>query len=309
MTRPRIGLALGSGAGRGWAHIGVIRALMAEGIRPDIVAGTSIGALVGGVWLAGHLDVLEDWARGLNRMRILRYLDLSLSAGGLIGGRRLTRLLNDNLGDMRVEDLDVPFAAVATELETGHEIWLRRGTLVDALRASYALPGVFTPHEIDNQALVDGALVNPVPVSVCRAFGARLVIAVNLNADMFGSRRTPSSAQAGAAADGNGSNGGNGGNLLSQLFGQAEGAPGLFNVMVASLGILQDRISRSRLAGDPPDVTIAPKVGHIGLLEFDQAPDAIAAGEEAVRQTMPTLRAALAVLGEHAPPRGDQGTP
>ncbi len=307
MTRPRIGLALGSGAGRGWAHIGVIRALVAEGIRPDIVAGTSIGALVGGVWLAGHLDVLEDWARGLNRMRILRYLDLSLSAGGLIGGRRLTRLLNDNLGDMRVQDLDVPFAAVATELETGHEIWLRRGALVDALRASYALPGVFTPHEIDNQALVDGALVNPVPVSVCRAFGARLVIAVNLNADMFGSRRTPSPAQAAAATNGNG--GGNGGNLLSQLFGQAEGAPGLFNVMVASLGILQDRISRSRLAGDPPDVMIAPKVGHIGLLEFDQAPDAIAAGEEAVRQTMPTLREALAVLGEHAPPLGDQGTP
>lgn len=306
MTRPRIGLALGSGAGRGWAHIGVIRALVAEGIRPDIVAGTSIGALVGGVWLADHLDVLEDWARGLNRMRILRYLDLSLSAGGLIGGRRLTRLLNDNLGDMRVEDLSVPFAAVATELETGHEIWLRRGPLVDALRASYALPGVFTPHEIDNQALVDGALVNPVPVSVCRAFGARLVIAVNLNADMFGSRRTPSPAQAATATNGNGSNGGN---LLSQLFGQAEGAPGLFNVMVASLGILQDRISRSRLAGDPPDVIIAPKVGHIGLLEFDQAPDAIAAGEDAVRQTMPTLHQALAVLGEHAPPRGDQGTP
>lgn len=299
MTQPKIGLALGSGVGRGWAHIGVLRGLEKAGIEVDVMAGTSIGALVAGVYLAGHLDALETWTRSLNRMRIMRYLDLSMQSGGIIGGRRLGRILNENLSDLHIEHLPKPFIVVATELATGHEIWLRKGQLVEALRASYALPGIFPPVELDGRPLVDGALVNPVPVSVCRAMGARLVIAVNLNADMLGSER----AQNGRTDRGqNGTNGGkeNGGMLggagmLESLF-RRDGSPSMFNVMASALNILQDRLSRSRLAGDPPDVTIAPKVGHIGLLDFDQAEDLIELGEQAVQSALPSLNEALTIL-------------
>ena len=289
MTRPKIGLALGSGVGRGWAHIGVLKGLERAGIEVDRVAGTSIGALVAGVHLAGHLGALEAWARGLNRMRIMRYLDLSMQSGGIIGGRRLSRILMENLGQLSIEHLPKPFIVVATELATGHEIWLRRGPLVEALRASYALPGIFPPVELDGRPLVDGALVNPVPVSVCRAMGARLVIAVNLNADMLGSERIHNKRTQLETENGDGAS------ILESLF-RRDGTPSMFNVMASALNILQDRLGRSRLAGDPPDVTIAPKVGHIGLLDFDQAEELIEIGEAAVERALPSLEDALKIL-------------
>jgi NTE family protein len=292
MTGPRIGLALGSGVGRGWAHIGVLKGLEKAGVEVDFVSGTSIGALVAGVHLAGHLDALESWACSLNRMRMMRYLDLSMQSGGIIGGRRLNRILAENLGELVIEHLPKPFVAVATELATGHEIWLRQGTLVEALRASYALPGIFPPVELEGRALVDGALVNPVPVSVCRAMGARLVIAVNLNADMLGSDRQQMMQ---AQQDGKNGNGGTTARLLENLF-RRDGTPGMFNVMASALNILQDRLGRSRLAGDPPDVTIAPRVGHIGLLDFDCAEELIELGEAAVERSMPFLQEALSIL-------------
>lgn len=185
-----VGLALGSGVARGWAHIGVLRGLQEIGLRPDIVCGTSIGAVVGGSYLAEKLDSVEEWALSLSRVRLARYLDIQFGGGGLIAGRRLTGLLESNLQDLTIEELDRPLACVATELATGQEVWLQKGRLVDAIRASYALPGVFKPIEIDGRLLVDGALVNPVPVSTCRALGARLVIAVNLNTDTFGRARS-----------------------------------------------------------------------------------------------------------------------
>ena len=264
-----------------------------------MVAGTSIGALVAGVYLGGHLDSLETWTRSLNRMRIMRYLDLSLQNGSIIGGRRLGRILNENLGDLHIEHLPKQFIVVATELATGHEIWLRKGHLVEALRASYALPSIFPPVELDGRPLVDGALVNPVPVSVCRAMGVRLVIAVNLNADMLGSERAQSGGgrNYGGQNDQGRENGcmmGRAG-LLESLF-RRDGNPSMFNVMASALNILQDRLSRSRLAGDPPDVTIAPKVGHIGLLDFDQAEDLIELGAQAVQSALPSLNEALTIL-------------
>ena len=184
--RPTIGLALGGGGARGFAHIGVIRTLLAHGIEPDIIVGTSIGAVVGGCQAAGRLDVIEDWARGLTKRGILGYLDISLSGGGLIGGGKLAARLEEKLGNTPIEALPIRFATITTEVGTGHEIWLTRGRLVDAMRASYALPGIFPPVALDGRWLVDGALVNPVPVSAARVFGARLVIAVNLNSDVLG---------------------------------------------------------------------------------------------------------------------------
>ncbi|AWK85335.1 lysophospholipase [Azospirillum thermophilum] len=320
-NRPRIGLALGSGVARGWAHIGVLRALKRCGIEPDIICGSSVGALVGGVHLAGKLDTLEAWARGLTRMKIVGYLDLRLrQGGGLIGGERLMAEMRHHLGDLRIEELPVPYAAIATDLVTGHEVWLQDGDLVAAMRASISLPGVFPPAAVDGRWMVDGALVNPVPVSACRALGAQMVIAVNLASDILGKARKPGSTVATAAGfdllklleerspeiqapTGIGA-------LARRIFRRDYEGPSLFGVMVSSLGIVTDRITRSRLAGEPPDVHITPRLGHIGLTEFDRADDCIREGEAAVERVLPDLHDALSVFANgprvttHEPQRG-----
>src|SRR6201986_4708196 len=183
--RPVIGLALGGGAARGFAHIGIVRTLIAHGIVPNVVVGTSIGAVVGGAYAAGHLGTLEEWARALQPRNIFGYLDIRLNGSGLIGGAKLAAQLEAAMGQNLIEDLPIKFAWVATEVRTGHEIWLTHGRLVDAMRASYALPGIFSPVMVGDRWLVDGALVNPVPVSTARAFGAEIVIAANLSSDVF----------------------------------------------------------------------------------------------------------------------------
>jgi NTE family protein len=307
MGRPSIGLALGGGGARGWAHIGVLRTLSRAGIEPDIISGTSVGALVGGVHLAGKLDQLEDWARGLSKLRIVSYLDLQVG-GGMIGGHRLSATMREHLGAVRIEELPLPFTCVATDLLTGHEVWLRKGDLVDMLRASMSLPGLFSPLEVDGRWLVDGALVNPLPVSVCRAMGAHVVIAVNLSADPIGRARMPGQRIARAAGFDllnempKLSDGGNHGvgAWLRSVFGREPNSPSLFGVMVQSLNILLDRVTRSRLAGEPPDVSIAPRLGHIGLLEFDRAQEVIAEGALAAERALDELRDAIAGAGDSA---------
>ncbi|MGE5266668.1 MAG: patatin-like phospholipase family protein [Deltaproteobacteria bacterium] len=294
MAGAKIGLALGGGAARGWAHIGVLRALIAAGIKPDIVVGTSIGAVVGGCHLAGRLDDLEEFARSLTKRRVFGYLDFNLAGTGLISGQKLCERLEKHLSDRRIEDLDRRFTAVATEIGSGHEVWLSRGRLVDAIRASYALPGIFKPVKIDGRWLFDGALVNPIPVSVCRALGARYVIAVNLNYDIS-SRSAAANAiveevqneqapEREAAPLNEKSSVGARWLLTRQLFGRGENVPGISTVMVDALNIVQDRIARSRLAGDPPDSLISPRLQGIGLFDFHRAEDCIARGEAAARR-------------------------
>lgn len=305
--QPRIGIALGSGIARGWAHIGVLKALEEVGIVPDIVCGTSIGAVIGGNYLIGRLDAFEAWARRLTGVGMLRYLDIRLGGGGVFGGRRLKALMQETLGDWRIEDLRAPFVAVATDLATGHEVWVKEGPLVDAVMASYALPGAFAPVKVDGRWLIDGALVNPVPVSVCRALGARLVIAVNLNADVFGKTQVTEGdnelvARIGVSsddeADEHAAHARPVNMVMRQLFGHSVNAPSMLSNMVAALNIVQDRLCRSRLAGDPPDVTVAPRLGHIGLLEFHRAAECIDEGRAALERTMPRLSHALAVLAD-----------
>ena len=291
--RPTIGLALGGGAARGFAHIGVIRTLLAHGIEPDIIVGTSIGAVVGGCYAAGQLDVIEEWARGLTKRGILGYLDISLSGGGLIGGGKLAARLEEKLGNTPIEALPIRFATITTEVGTGHEIWLTRGRLVDAMRASYALPGIFPPVSLDGRWLVDGALVNPVPVSAARALGARLVIAVNLNTDMLG--RSMIMAGEGAepaAADGSRARAAR---LPRDVRRRARAQapvrrrprrPGIPTVMIDAFNIMQDRITRARLAGDPPDVMISPRLGHVGWFDFHRA----AGGDRGRRRAPPSAR-------------------
>ena len=306
MPRPKIGLALGGGAARGFAHIGVLRVLHENGIVPDVIVGTSIGAVVGGCHMHGQLDAFEEWARHLTARGVLGYLDISFGGSGLIGGGRLAARLEETLGDIMIEDLPRQFAVIATELGTGHEIWLTRGRMVDALRASYALPGIFTPVRIGGRWLVDGALVNPVPVSAARALGARLVIAVNLNSDLLGhgvtisshgsdeedlkaireQRERPSGLRQFLNPE----------YLLKLQFMNASSSPNVANVMIDAFNIMQDRVTRSRLAGDPPDVLISPRMGKIGLFDFHRAKDAIAIGEQSAQRAVPEITEALSAL-------------
>lgn len=293
MTVGKIGLALGGGAARGWAHIGVVKALSEAGIRPDIIAGTSIGAVVGGCHVAGQLSQLEDFARELTKRRIFGYLDFNLAGTGLISGQRLGDRLETHLGESCITDFDRRFVAVATEIGSGHEVWLSRGRMVDAMRASYAMPGIFKPVKVDERWLFDGALVNPIPVSVCRALGARYVIAVNLNFDMS-SRSTAHAHVVGDAAPAvtevepepvTGKNGVAAKRLLRrQLFGGGDAAPGISTVMLDAFNIVQDRIARSRLAGDPPDCLISPRLNGIGLFDFHKANEAIERGATAAER-------------------------
>ncbi len=265
--RPRkLALALGGGAARGWAHIGVLRALDEAGIEIEMIAGTSIGALVGGCYLAGKLDELEDFARNLTRRRMFNLLDITFRGSGLFGGMKLDGRLREHLDGIRVEDLARPFVAVCTELHTGHEIWLSSGPLVEAMRASYALPGVFEPVRWRDRVLVDGALVNPVPVSVCRAYEERLVLAVNLHYDQYGRAAVIKYAPTRQEGD------------PGLPHGEKETRLGITGVMMEAFNIIQDRISRARMAGDPPDLSLMPVVGQIGLADFHRAAEAIEAG-------------------------------
>jgi NTE family protein len=305
VERPTIGLALGGGAARGFAHLGVLRTLAAHGIVPDVIVGTSIGAVAGGCYAAGQLDSFESWARGLTSRGVLAYLDISLSGSGLISGGRLATRLEAALGKRLIEDLPARFAAIATEIATGHEIWLTRGRMVEALRASYALPGIFAPVRIGGRWLVDGALVNPVPVSAARALGARLVVAVNLNSDLFG-RGTTIASHGPDATDEQlleelASRPGLRGmfspeRLLKRQFFGAPGRPGLSTVMTEAFNVMQDRITRARLAGDPPDVTINPRLGTIGWFDFHRAADAIAIGAQAAERAIEPITDAIAAL-------------
>ncbi|MBY0423469.1 MAG: patatin-like phospholipase family protein [Parvularculaceae bacterium] len=299
---PLVGLALGGGVARGWSHIGALTRLLELGVKPDVVAGTSVGALVGGFWLAGRLPELEVWARSMTKRRMLNYFDLVLSGSGLMGGKRLREAIRENLGDRTIESLPGRFTAVTAELATGHEAWLMQGSLADAIEASYALPGVFPPRLVDGRWLIDGAMVNPLPVSVCRALGARVVIAVGLHSDSFARasvlRREKyefaelvdkNPALIKGAVPG-------GGAVVRRLFRENGPSPGLGAVLLASFNIFMDRITRSRLAGDPPDVLVTPAVGHIGLLEFDRADELIALGREAVDAQADAIKQSMVLL-------------
>ncbi|HET9176413.1 MAG TPA: patatin-like phospholipase family protein [Pseudolabrys sp.] len=300
-----MGLALGGGAARGFAHIGVIRALEAHGIVPDVIVGTSIGAVVGGCYAAKEMDNLETWARTLTVRGVLGYLDISLSGSGLIGGGHLAARLEAGLKESRVEDLPIRFAAIATEFNTGHEIWLTHGRLSEALRASYSLPGIFPPVRIGGRWLVDGALVNPVPVSAARALGARLVIAVNLNSDLFGrgtiiANHGPDEndiAPEPPKANGFRRMFSGERSLRRQFFGR-RGRPGLPTVMVEAFNVMQDRITRARLAGDPPDVLISPRLGDIGWFDFHRAAEAVEIGGEATTKALDAVNEAVTALSQ-----------
>jgi NTE family protein len=311
---PRVALVLGSGAARGWAHIGVIHELANMGIKPDLVVGSSVGAVVGGALASDNLEPFEEWIRGLGRVDIIRLLDAKMTGGGFLQGKSLMGAIGKQIGDPKIEDLDIPYACIATELGSGREVWLREGSLLDACRASIALPGMFAPSRTDDgQLLVDGGLVNPVPVSLARAMGGDIVIAVNLNGDLIGRHffvhdpdddsddeeaerelaeiEEKDSVVAKWAARMKTGFGVRLDSYISSLRKKESPDPGLFDVMAGSIDIMQDRITRSRMAGEPPDIHITPKLSHIGLMDFDRAEESITEGVEATRRKRPEIEA------------------
>ena len=294
-TKPSIALALGGGAARGWAHIGVLRAIDEAKIPVSMIAGTSIGALVGGCYLAGKLDELEEFARSITRWNVLRYMDFAVRASGLITGKRLADRMDNEIGHLNIEELDSRFIAIATDIVSGSEIWLEHGSLSQAIRASYALPGVFQPVEHFSRQMVDGALVNPVPVSACRAFEEPIVVAVNLSSEVYGRASVVRSSSLAARAEADGPDGSfvefpdNSGNWLEYFTAnqtERQTRLGVAGVMIEAFNIIQDRISRSRLAGDPPDFTIRPKLSGIGLSDFHKADEAIDQGYKIAKEKL-----------------------
>lgn len=290
MSGPRLGLALGSGSARGWAHIGVIHALAERGLRPAVVAGASVGALVSAAYASGRLQALEDWVCTLTQLDVWRLVDATFLGGGVMSGNRLMTAIAARIGDMHIEELPVAFGAVATDLYTGEEIWLRAGPVMQAVRASSGLPGVFVPTWHQDRWLVDGGIVNPVPVTLCRALGAEVVIAVDLSRSVtrpamradatIAPPRTP----AVPSSEGNA--------ILKRWSGLVDGLvesfrskrdePGLFEVMTSAVNIMQDRITRSRLALDPPELVLHPELHDFQLMDFHRAAAAIAAGRACV---------------------------
>lgn len=302
MARPRIGLALGSGSARGWAHIGVIDALTEAGIVPDVVCGASMGALVGAAHVAGRLDPLREWAEGATWRKIAGLTDLRFTGGGLVSGRQIMGFLRSLEISAPIESYPTLYAAVATELATGRELWLQSGPIHEAVRASIALPGIFSPVLVDGKWLLDGGLSNPVPVSVCRALGAEVIIAVNLNGELLGRRFTePEPAEVPRPSLVSSE-------ALRRVLGQfplpgrrtaaAEGEgvapgtppPGYFDVLASAINIMQDHITRTRLAGEPPHVMLVPRLRTIGLMEFNRAAEAIAEGRACAEQALPALK-------------------
>ncbi len=343
----KIALALGSGSARGMAHIGVIQRLNELGIKPDIIVGTSIGSVIAACYLTDKLDEFSNWIQGLSSTQVFHYMSVSLTAtGGVAHATRLIEHFIHEYGNPNIEDLALPFAAVATDLTRGREVWLQRGPLWEAVRASMAVPGVLTPVAYRDSWLVDGGLVNPVPVSVCRALGADITIGVDLNSDLVGRRKVDRDVRApqtetsrleetaeeeeseeeGPFDDSDAPEDSDEASQLAAAFGRFANSvkeaasnwrngekkpepPGTLNVMMSSINIMQDRITRSRLAGEPADIMLWPRLGHIGLLDFGNATEAIAEGRDAVDRMLPAIRHAFSSEGDHrlsAPdPAGD----
>ncbi|MBU2743550.1 patatin [Acidithiobacillus thiooxidans] len=297
-----IGLALGSGAARGWAHIGVINALNDQGIVPDIVCGTSIGALVGASYVSNNLGKLEKWVCSLTKLETAKFFSIKWSLNGFVNKERLHYFLNKYVADddSKIEALvNKTYASVATDLQTGSEIWLTNGSILDAVISSISMPGLFPAVKNNGRWLIDGGLVNPVPVSVCRALGADTIIAVTLNDTLVREHhqnnnviKTQDTGITGKISD-----------LLTTYtasifptIGDEDRPPSLFDTISASVNIMQDRIIKSRIVDDPPDILLSPRLSHIGLLEFYRADEAIAEGKKYVQSILPEIQRVLGIF-------------
>lgn len=310
--QPSIGLALGSGSARGLAHIGIIRAINDAGIHVDCVAGTSIGALIGAVYASGKIDSLRDAYLAMDWKKIAYFFDMVFPKSGIIDGKKVSDFLREYIHAKNIEELPLPFKAVATELNSGKEVILETGDVIDAVRASISVPGMFTPVRRNGEVLVDGSLVNPVPVSVARSMGADIVIAVDLNHDIVAGKApqiVPKATDESAFMQALTRMGGTNYLAAMERINQGlqsldtpalkhirswlaeEPLPNIFEVLLGSINIMQTQVTRTRLRENPPDLLIQPPLGNIRFLEFNRAEEIIAVGYETARQQLDQLPA------------------
>ncbi len=293
--RPKLGIALGSGSARGWAHIGILQELETMGYKPDVVVGTSIGALVGAVYVSGVMEEFAHWVSHLSFRDVLGFLDIGFS-GGVVKGEKLFNFFSEHQSNPLIEELAIPFATVATDMTSGREVWIRDGHVLDAARASCALPGLFSPVQYQDKWMLDGGLVNPVPVSVCRALGADVVVAVNLNGQLVGRHLNSAAIEEVNTVDmPQGEDNENEISMWDRVkdyFSNKDEptSPGLFDVIGSSINIMQDRITRSRMAGDPPEINLVPMLADFALMDFHRAKEAIEEGRRLVRAAEESLR-------------------
>jgi len=311
LQRPKIGLALGSGSARGLAHVGVIRAIADAGIQIDCIAGTSMGALIGAVHAAGKLDELETFFLDFDWKKTASFFDIVLPRSGLLDGAKVSELVRSHIHADDIEALSIAFAAVASDLVSGEEVVIRTGDIIEAVRASISVPGIFTPVRRNGQILVDGGLINPVPASAARVMGAGFVIAVDLNHQIVNGKNLkpllPTAASATSdpqlrpgwkdvysqtmqslkqkllASDAPGRT------QLLRWLAREEPLPSIFEVLLASINIMETNITQTRLHIDQPDLIIQPPLGHIRFLEFGRAEEIIEIGYEHTRQQLAAL--------------------
>jgi NTE family protein len=328
MAAPTVSLVLGSGGARGYAHIGAIEELGAQGYDIRCIAGASMGALVGGVYAAGRLDAYRDWVKPLQRMDVLRLLDWTFR-GGLIKGDRIVDKLRELIGDINIEDLPISYTAVAVDLLAQREVWFSRGSLFDAIRASIAIPAVFRPHRYEGRSLVDGGLLNPVPITPTLRDLTDCTIAVDLNAPA----EEPNSDGVKVASESVVADAGGEEALSAERAPQLEAThagselvavhdgtavvptyrqriaefidsmmdkrerkpeapvdPGLLETFARSLDIVQETITRFKLAAQPPDLLIAIPRNACAFYEFHRAEELIELGRQRTREALRQFR-------------------
>lgn len=294
MREIKVGLALGAGAAKGWAHIGVINVLKEMGVKVDVVAGCSVGSLVGAAYASDHLNEMERWVRSFKYWDVIRLMDLSWRRGGLLRGERVFNAVNNIIEVQEIAECQLPFGSVVTNLTTGRELWFTEGDIKQAIRASCSMPGLFSPVWFGGYWLVDGAVVNPVPVSLARAMGADVVIAVDLQhdahlvqQDLFSSQTSPENRPSDMSENWH--------RRLKERIANislsaTKRVPSAMEIMSTSIQVLENRLKRNRMAGDPPDVLIQPYCPQISMLDFHRADEAITAGKLATEKKFEQLR-------------------
>jgi NTE family protein len=276
MKRRTIGLALGGGGARGCAHVGVIKALAEANIPIDFIAGTSIGSFVGGVYSAGDIKALEEFLLKIEWKDVVKYLDPVMPKRGLFEGAKFRKIIDQLIPKSDFKYARVPYIAVATDLLTGKEVRIKSGNIADAIRASIAIPGIFTPFKKRNQYLVDGGVINPLPVSVVRDMGADIVIAVDLNHSFMKEKPVPKNTD-----------------QSKFLKWVTPDWPTIIDVIENSMFVMQDEITQKNLIVNKPEILIQPTLHASSIFDFHQAKKMIDAGYAITKKQIPNIRKLL----------------
>jgi len=305
MPQPKLGLVLGSGSSRGWAHIGVIEAFEEQNIEIHMITGASAGSFIAASYAGGGLENIKKFALDMDWKRVLTYLDIAFPRSGFIDSKKVADLIKLYTNIENIEDLKIPVQMVTTDMHSGEQVVLKKGSVTEALRASMAVPGLLTPIQIEDAWLVDGGVVNPLPIDVCRDMGADIVVAVDLNSErkskksqMLTSAEQKSKTAviekkrlevitswivrygpAGKAVS----------TKIDQWFSREEPSPHIFEILVSSLNIMQRKIEQMNLETHPPDILIRPRLGDMKFFDYDQAEIAIEEGYRRGKEAIPTI--------------------